>query len=231
MLAAAKGKGFMSEQKKPSGVSQEVKDKAAAQLDQVMVDASAEDASAPSIRQSDLAQGDYCAVVQSSWLFTSDNDGSLWLGFRLHIKGKMNVFGQTVECDWYDHGTLIKAFKLEGNEYNVKMILGLYRALGVRRTDGEAVCLGGDICRTAGIPKGTWVSVWVKRGNDGTNYVAKLYPPKLTAEDEAAAFGQTAPETAAPEAHPEVPAEAYGGNYDDPPASVYSDDLPGEPPF
>ena len=223
----------MSEQKQQSGLSQEQKDNKAAQLDQVQVEAYTGETNAPQIRQGDLATGDYAAVVQSSWLFTSDNDGTLWIGFRLHIKGKMNIFGQATECDWYDHGILVKAFKLEGNEFNVRMILNLYHALDVRRRDGEAVCLGGDICRTNGIPKGTWISLWVKRGNDGANYVAKLYPPRLTAEDEAAAFGvaDTAqqPETNYAPQDPSV--EDIGQSYDVPPANVYSDELPQKPPF
>lgn len=225
----------MSEQnKQQSGISQEARDKAAAQLDQVMVEAYEAENNSPQIRQSELAQGDYCAVVQSSWLFTSDHDGALWIGFRLHIKGKMNTFGQMTECDWYDQGILVKAFKLEGNEYNVKMLLGLYRALGVKRRDGEAVCLGGDLCRTAGIPRGTWISIWVKRGNDGTNYVAKMYPPRLTAEDEAAAFGQAVPEdggAVTQVSQAEAQGDTTAESYDNPPASVYSDELPSEPPF
>lgn len=219
----------MSEQqKKESGVPENVRDEKAAQLDQVAADSYTDDAPVAQIRQGDLAVGDYAAVVNSSWLFTSDHDGALWIGFRLHIKGKVATFGQAVECDWFDQGTLVKAFKLEGNEYNVKMLLGLYRALDVRRKDGEAVCLGGDLCRTEGIPKGTWVSVWVKRGNDGSNYVAKLYPPRVTADDEAAAF---APQAEPLEQAEQGPDAQVDGNYDAPPAGVYSDKLPDEPPF
>ena len=210
-------------------LSAEEKAKAAQSLNQVVVDSYTPD-DTPMIKQGDLAPGDYAAVVKSSWLFASRDDGTLWIGFRLHVKGKVASFGNMAECDWVDRGTLLKVLKLEGNEYNVRMLLSLYRALGIRRDDGEPVLQGGDLCYSK-IPRDTWVTLWVKRGKDGTNYIARLNSPKVTAEDEEAAF---APQPAAGQTYGGE-AEGSGGlapqTYEETGAQPYGDDLPDEPPF
>ena len=127
-----------------------------------------------------LTVGVYVAQVNKTYLFKGNRDNTIFLNFGFQIRGflSQNEMGHD-EVVPREFGYHAKGYSLS-KDFCVNMLMDLYRDLDVRRTDGEGIVYGGDLLRSRGIPKGTWVVLKVKKGRDDEAFISSVYAPSKT---------------------------------------------------